>query len=154
MVFDTWVQCTARFGGLGRCPRTYHCKDRAARVAKSHAGAALGAFRAFVTQPKNDKFEFRRVHTLDPETGAQESYQVVMSDGRPCLRRTAHYGEDATRHEDTPVPRTLDDARVYDEAMRLALAWQACEDRLDAARYAAHATHAAQAQKKEGKQCR
>lgn len=151
MVFDTWVQCTARFAGLSRHPRTYHCKDRAARVAKSHAEAALDAFRAFVTQPKNDKFEFRRVYTLDPETGAQESYQVVMSDGRPCLRRTAHYGEDASRHEDTPVPDTLTDAYVHDEAMRLALAWQACEDRLDAARYAAYA---AQAQKKEGEQCR
>jgi len=154
MVFDTWVQCTARFAGLGRCPRTYHCKDRAARVAKSHAEAALGAFRAFVTQPKNDKFEFRRVYALDPETGAQESYQVVMSDGRPCLRRAAHYGEDATRHEDTPVPCTLADAPVHAEAVHLALAWQACEDRLDAARYAAYAARAAQAQKKEGKQCR
>lgn len=146
MVFDTWVQCTARFAGLGRHPRTYHCKDRAARVAKSHAEAALGAFRAFVTQPKNDKFEFRRVYTLDPETGAQESYQVVMSDGRPCLRRTAHYGEDATRHEDIPMPDTLVDAYVHDKAMRFALAWQACEDRLDAVRYAARA---AQAQEKE-----
>ena len=152
MVFDTWVQCTARFAGLGRHPRTYHCKDRVARVAKSHAEAALGAFRAFVAQPKNDKFELRRVYTLDPETGAQESYQVVMSDGRPCLRRTAHYGEDASRHEDIPVPDTLTDAYVHDEAMRFALAWQACEDRLDAVRYAAYA---AQAQKKEeGKQCR
>ena len=71
-----------------------------------------------------------------------------MSDGRPCLRRTAHYDEDASRHEDIPVPDTLTDAYVHDEAMRLALAWQACEDRLDAARYAAYA---AQAQKKEGK---
>ena len=152
MVFETWVQCTSRFPGLKqRHPRTYHCKDSAARAAHTPADAALHAFRAFVLASKNDKFEFQFVHVRNPETGVQGSYQMVLCDGGPYLRRTLRYGEDVScPRDEVHVPDLLTDRIVYDEALRLAREWQAREDRLDAARFAAYAV----AQTQEGNQCR
>jgi hypothetical protein len=151
MVFETWVQCISRFPSLKqRYPRTYHCKDRAARVAHTPADAALHAFRAFVLDAKNDKFELQLVYVRDPETGVQGSYQVVLRDGGPYLRRTLRYGEDAScPRDEVHVPDLLTDSIVYDEALQLAQKWQTREDRLDAARLAAYAI----AQTQEDKQC-
>jgi hypothetical protein len=119
-------------------------------VAHTPADAALHAFRAFVLDAKNDKFELQLVYVRDPETRVQGSYQVVLRDGGPYLRRTLRYGEDAScPRDEVHVPDLLTDSIVYDEALQLAQKWQTREDRLDAARLAAYAI----AQTQEDKQC-
>lgn len=151
MVFDSWVNCSDRFPSLklGYC-RNYYAKDRYARVAEGFAEAALLTFREFATYYKNAKFKFRFAEVMDPVTRVSERYQIVMRDGRPCLRQMLDYGhEDGVQPKEIAVPDSPD--RVRSEAMSLAQEWQAREDALDAARYAAYA---AQAQKKEGKPCR
>jgi len=146
MVFDTWVECEDRLPGLKtRVCRVYSSKARRAIAADGPENAALAAFSGFVRESRNDKFRFRRLHVLNPETGAMRGYHVAMRDGHPVIRRTQGYGEKSAPDE-IAVPNTLTDAYVYDEALQLAREWQAAQDHLDAARYAAYA---AQAQKKK-----
>ena len=146
MVFDSWVNCSDRFPSLklGYC-RNYYAKDRYARVAEGFAEAALLTFREFVTYYKNAKFKFRFAEVMDPETRVSERYQIVLRDGRPYLRQMVSYGYDGVQPKEIAVPDFPD--RVRSEAMSLAQEWQALEDALDAARYAAIA-------QKEGKPCR
>ena len=148
MVLDTWIECDDRFPGLkSRTRRHYACKNRAAVAAESPEAAALAAFTSFVRHSHNDKFEVRHVRVFDPEKSCMRGYHVVMRDGRPVISKIMGYG-DHGRPEEIAVP--YEPKAVYEEAQRLAQAWQAHEDALDAARLVALAV----VQTQEDKQCK